>query len=129
MWSTDKEKFHLTKRMKRENSFVCGFKSKDIDIVITKFGEKEKFDYYDHNYKADISWAVATSEYNFKSTCFGNNFVDLIEKISIKIDTIFGDNDLYGSLYKRPDNIDQNLLSVLINKDIIMAFNKGECNV
>lgn len=125
MWSTDKEKFHLTKRMRRENSFVCGFKSKDIDIVITKFGEKEKFYYYGHNYKANISWAVATSEHNFKSTCFGNNFVDLIKKISIKIDTIFGDN----SLYKRPDNIDQNLLSVLINKDIIMAFNKGECNV
>ena len=124
MWSTDKEKFHLTKRMRRENSFVCGFKSKEIDIVIIKIGEKEKIDYYDQNYKANISWSHESSEHNFKSTCFGNNFVDLIKTISRKIDTIFGDNALYGSLYKRPDNINHNLLSVLINKDIIMAFNE-----
>ena len=124
MWSTDKDKFHLTNRMKRENSFVCGFTSKEIEIIIIKIGEKEKIDYYDHNYKANISWAVESSEHNFKSTCFGNNFVDLIKTISNKIDTIFGDNALCGSLYERPENINHNLLSVLINKDIIMAFNK-----
>ena len=135
MWSADKEKFHLTKREKRENRFVCGFKSEELSIVIVRFGEKEKLSYYDHNYKATISWMFGTSQHAFKATCFGNNFVDLIKALSKKIDTIFGSRtisayckykSLDGSLFKRPDNIDDDLLSVFINKDIIAAFNKQE---
>ena len=135
MWSADKEKFFLTKREKRENRFVCGYKSKELSVVIVKIGEKEKFNHYDHNYKATLSWKFGTSEHNFKATCFGNNFIDLIKVLSNKIDTVFGSRalssfckykSLDGSLFKRPDNIDDDLLSVFINKDIIEAFNKQE---
>jgi hypothetical protein len=121
MWSTDKEKFFLTKRENRQSSFVCGFKSKDIDIVIVKIGEKEKLNYYDHNYKATISWGIGTSEHNFKANCFGNNFIELTKAISRKIDVVFGDHSF---CMKRPENIDQSLLKILIDKDIIMAFDK-----
>ena len=109
MWSTDIEVFHLTKREKRESNFVCGFKRDDLEIVVLKVKG------FNYDYRVNFN-----STNKFRTTCYADNIYEVITRVSDRLKIIFGKNYVEG----KSDGIDDVLLSGLINKDIIMAFNK-----
>jgi hypothetical protein len=123
MWLTDREKFHFTKKEKREDSFVCGFLDDNFEIIIHRFAKESRPNLY-YKYKARIIYKDPSNKSfpRFESRCFGNDLVNITKEISLSIDQTF---ESFFS-YKKSESINNDLLLGLINKDIIMAFNKGE---